>query len=195
MLLERVIATLTSVFGLISTHPALSRELNTMLPVFFTALLNLTSQTILLESALKALHILIPQHATTFRPNLGKANQLTLSILDGDYPPELQKLAAKVYVDLHYSAPKGTNSDYWRTCLLGTISEAHIILDRLFVVVEEGTPYQSVSDLDRRLLLAGKPIGLKSLEGDYGTFLMRGIKRLQSLVMVIEQFLRHRLVL
>lgn len=195
MLLERVIATLTSVFGLISTHPALSRELNTMLPVFFTALLNLTSQKNLLEPALTALHILIPEHATIFRPNLGKVNQLTLSILDGDYSPETQKLAAKVYVDLHHSAQKGTSSDHWRTCLLGTISEVHIILDRLFEIVEEGTPSQFVSDLDRRLLLATKPIGLKSLEGDYGTFLMGGIKRLQSLVLVIEQFLRHLLVL
>jgi rRNA processing/ribosome biogenesis len=138
VLLERAMATLTCVFGLISTHPALSRELNTMLPVFFTALLNSTCQKSLLEPALKALHALIPEHATTFRPNLGKVNQLTLSILEGEYTQDNQKLAAKVYVDLHHSAQKGTGREHWRSCLLGTISEIHSILDRLFEVVEEG---------------------------------------------------------
>jgi hypothetical protein len=138
VLLERVIATLTNVFGLISTHPALSRELNALLPGFFAGLLNLSSQKSLLESVLQALHILIPEHATTFRPNLGKTSQLNLSLIEGDNSPEVQRLAAKVYVDLHFSAQKGTNSDHWRSCFLGTISEIHIVLDRLFEVVEEG---------------------------------------------------------
>jgi hypothetical protein len=94
-----------------------------------------------LEPALKALHALIPEHATTFRPNLGKVNQLTLSIIEGDYTPDNQKLAAKVYVDLHHSAQKGTGREHWRSCLVGTISEIHSILDRLFEIVEEGVSY------------------------------------------------------
>jgi hypothetical protein len=60
-----------------------------------------------------------------------------LSLIDGPYSPEIKRLAAKVYVDLHHCAQKGANSEHWRSCLLGVISEIHMILDRIFEVVEE----------------------------------------------------------
>ena len=137
--MERVIATLRGCFGLISTQAALSRDLNSLLPSFFASLLNLSQQKTLLKLVLIALQKLIPEYATTFRPNLEKTSQLTLALIEGDYAPELKRLAAKVYVDLHYSAQKGMNADHWRSCFLGIISEIHTVLDRLFEVVEEGT--------------------------------------------------------
>ena len=137
-MLKQVITTLTTFFGLSCTHPPFSRDLNTLLPSFFTALLNLTTQTALLPEIFTALHTLIPEFATTFRPNLGRVESLVLSVLDGHYPPDIQRLAAKVYVDLHHSAQKGRGGDHWRTNLLGAISEIHFILDRVFAIVEEG---------------------------------------------------------
>lgn len=61
-----------------------------------------------------------------------------LTIIDGPYSPEIKQLAAKVYVDLHHSTPKGANGDHWRSNLLGVLAEMHIVLDRMFEVVEEG---------------------------------------------------------
>jgi hypothetical protein len=138
VLLERVIATLTTAFGLVSTHPALSRDLNGVLPTFFTALLNFTSQSALLPAALTALHVLIPEHSSTFRPNLGRAGPLMLSLIEGPYSSDVQLLARNVYIDLHHSTQKGMNSDHWRSNLIGVISEIQFVLDRMFEIVEEG---------------------------------------------------------
>jgi len=191
VLLERVIDTLTWLLGLIAAHPAFSRELNGLLPPFFTSLLNLSAQKSLLAATLKALHTLIPDHATTFRPNLTKTSQLTLSIIQGEYPPEIKRQAAMVYVDLHHSAPKGTNSEYWRSCLLGIVAEIHIVLDRLLEVVEEGITGQGIlADLDRGRVLTAKGVGLKPLEGDYAMFMTSAIERIQFLIIVIVEFLR-----
>jgi hypothetical protein len=88
---------------------------------------------------LTALHNLIPEHATTFRPSLTRTQTLTLSLIDGAYPKEIKTFAAKVYVDLHHSAQKGGNSDHWRASFLGAIAEIHTVLDRLFEGVEEGS--------------------------------------------------------
>lgn len=175
-----MIATLTTAFGLVATHPALSRDLNALLPTFFTALLNFTSQTALLPASLTALHILIPEHASTFRPNLGRAGPIMLSMIEGSHSPDVQLLAGKVYVDLHRSTQKGMNSDHWRSCLVGIISEIHFILDRMFEVVEE----------DRSKSVKSNGVGLKQLNGDYGAFMMSGIDRIKTLVVLINQFLR-----
>jgi hypothetical protein len=138
VLLERVIATLTTAFELVSTHPALSRDLNGLLPTFFTALLNFTSQSGLVSAALMALHVLIPEHSSAFRPNLGRAGPLMLSLIEGPYSSDVQRLAGKVYVDLHHATQKGMNSEHWRSCFVGVISEIHAVLDRMFEIVEEG---------------------------------------------------------
>jgi hypothetical protein len=137
-LLERVIATLTTSFGLIYTHAALSRDLNSLLPGFFSTLLNLTTQNSLLHPILTALHVLIPDHGSAFRPSLGVATPLMLSLIDGPYSPEIKRLAAKVYVDVHHSTQKGAGSEYWRSSLLGIVAQVHIVLDGIFEVVEEG---------------------------------------------------------
>jgi rRNA processing/ribosome biogenesis len=126
-------------FGLILTHPTFSRDLNSLLPTFFQTLLNLSTQSALLSAVLTALHTLIPEHATTFRPSITRTQALTLSLIDGAYPKEVKTLAAKVYVDLHHSAQKGGNSDHWRASFLGAIAEIHTVLDRMFEGVEEGT--------------------------------------------------------
>jgi hypothetical protein len=127
-------------FGLITTHPAFSRDLNSLLPTFFQTLLNLSSQTALLSTVLTALHTLIPEYPTTFRPTMTKTQTLTLSVIDGAYPVEIKTLAAKVYVDLHHSAQKGGNNDHWRATFLGAVSEIHTVLNRMFQIVEEGIP-------------------------------------------------------
>jgi rRNA processing/ribosome biogenesis len=158
----------------------MSRELNALLPTFFTSLLNFTSQTALLPASLTALHTLIPEHASTFRPNHGRSGPLMLSLIEGSYSSDVQLLAGKVYVDLHHSTQKGMNSDHWRSCLVGIISEVHFILDRMFEVVEE----------DRSKIVPSKGVGLKQLNGDYGVFTMNGIDRIKTLVVLISQFLR-----
>jgi len=188
--LERVIATLTTSFGLISTHPALSRDLNSLLQGFFSALLNLTSQNSLLPTILTALHILIPDHPSAFRPSLGQITPLILSIIDGPYSPEIKRLAAKVYVDLHHSVQKGANGDHWRGCLLGVIAEVHMVLDRVFEVVEEGTPISCVTDLDRPRLTISKGLELRPLDDEYAICLTSGMDRIEVLVAVMKEFLK-----
>jgi hypothetical protein len=192
MLLERVIATLKSFFGLISSQPALSRELNSLLPGFFSALMNLSSQPALLPAILTALHTLIPEHANSFRQNLSTAGQLILSLLDGPYSPDVKLLAARVFVDLHHSAPKGTCSDQWRSNLIGVISEVHAVLNRMFEVVEEGTCHCiSKANLDGPKLHGSKGIGLRKLDDDYPVAMMVGMDRIRPLVVVIDEFMRH----
>lgn len=143
-MLERVIATLTESFRLIQSNASLARDLSALLPTFFSALLNLTSQHALLPPILSSLHILIPEHPTVFRPNLTRSSALMLSILEGPYPKNIKKLAARVYVDLHYSAQKGGNAEHWRAGILGTIAEVHFVLDQIFSVVEEGDSLENL---------------------------------------------------
>ena len=189
-MLERVIATLTTSFGLISTHAVLSRELNSLLPGFFSTLLNLTSQNALLPAILTALHTLIPDHASAFRPSLGVAGPLMLSLIDGPYSSAMKRLAAKVYVDLHHSTQKGASSDYWRSCLLGIVSEIHTVLDRMFEVVEEGALFSDSTNSDRFKLPMPKGVDLKPLDENYSVFMMTGMDRIQSLLVIINEFLR-----
>jgi len=189
VLLERAIAALTTTFGLISTHPPFSRDLNALISTFFTALIGLTSQTALVPTILYTLHTLIPEHATTFRSNLGRAQQLMLSLIDEGCPSDVQRMAAKVYVDLHHCAPKGTSGDRWRSSLLETISEIHTVLDLIFEVVEEGFPKSYDGNLDRSRLPTTKGLRFKQLEGDYSLCMMARIDRICSLVALVEQFL------
>lgn len=189
--MERTIVTLTKSLGLIKTHPALSRDLNSLLPGFFTALLNLTNQRLLLPAILMALHTLIPDHGNAFRPNLGQTGPLMLSLIDGPYSPEIKQCAAKVYIDLHHCAPKGAHNEHWRSCLLGVIAEIHMILDRMFEVVEESKHIGLFFvNLDGPHLTNSKGIGMRSLEGDYSVYVMNGNDRIRNLIVVIKQFLR-----
>ena len=116
----------------------LSRELNGLLPGFFTSLVKLSSQTTLLPAILASLHSLISEHPNAFRPTFSSANACIQSIFGGNGPLDVKELSGKVYANLHHSAPKGTNSEYWRTSLLEVISEAHLTLDSMFEVIEEG---------------------------------------------------------
>ena len=189
-MLERVIATLTTSFGLIYTHAALSRDLNSLLPGFFSTLLNLTCQNALLPAILTALHTLIPEHSSAFRPSFGTTGTLMLSFIDGPYSPEIKRLAAKVYVDLHHSAQKGANTDHWRSCLLGVVAEVHIVLDRMFEVVEEGIFFSHSTNLDRPKLAMSKGVGLRPFEEEYSVLIVTGMDRIHSLAVVIREFLR-----
>ena len=85
------------------------------------------------------MHTLIPDHATSFRPNLSTAGAQMVLLLDGPYPLDIKQSAARVFVDLHHCAPKGTSSEHWRSNLMNVISEIHAVLDRIFEVVEEGS--------------------------------------------------------
>jgi pre-rRNA-processing protein RIX1 len=153
-LLERVIATLSNAFGLIKTQASLSRDLGALLPNFFTALLNLFNQPPLLLPILTALHKLIPEHPTIFRPNVARTSTLILSLLDGSYPRDVQLFAALVYVDLHHSAQKGTNAEHWRAGFLGAIGEVHLTLDCMFNIIEEGSvPISWLSQIPPRFQL------------------------------------------
>jgi rRNA processing/ribosome biogenesis len=109
------------------------------LPGYFSTLLNLASQPALLPAILKALHVLIPEYPNAFRPSLTSANTLLLKLFAGNYSPKVVKLAARVYVDLHHSATKGTSSEHWRASVLGIIGEAHRVLNHIFESLEEGT--------------------------------------------------------
>ena len=129
---------MTVSFGLISTQPALSRELNSLLPGFFSSLLNLSSQHVLLPAILTALCTLVPEHANSFRQSLSTVGPLVVSLLDGPYTPDIKVRAAKVFVDLHHCAAKGTSSDQWRSNFVSVISEIHTVLDRILEPVEEG---------------------------------------------------------
>jgi hypothetical protein len=119
-------------------QPAFSRDLNALLPGYFSSLLNLASQHSLLPAILKAMHVLIPEHSNAFRPSSTSANSLLSSIFDGNYSSEVKKLAARVYVDLHHSASKGANSEYWRSSILGVVGETHLTLNTLFHCIKEG---------------------------------------------------------
>jgi hypothetical protein len=50
----------------------------------------------------------------------------------------------------------------------------------MFEVVEE----------DRSKIVPSKGVGLKQLNGDYAVFMMSGIDRIKTLVVLISQFLR-----
>jgi len=191
VLLERAITTLTITFGLISSHAALSRELNALLPGFFSALMTLSSQQALLPAILTALHSLIPDHATSFRTSLSSAGPLVLSLLDGPYSKETKQWAAKVFVDLHQCAPKDTSSEQWRSNLVNVISEIHVILDRIFDVVEEGFTRSTLANSDRPKSTSSKGIGLKPLDEEYTVAVMSGIQRIHTLVVVIQEFVTY----
>ena len=143
-----------------------------------------------MPAILTALHTLIPDHPSAFRPSLGQTSPLILSIIDGPYSPEIKRLAAKVYVDLHHSAQKGANGDHWRGCLLGVIAEVHMVLDRMLEVVEEGTLASCVTDLDRPKMTISKGLGLRPLDDEYSIFLTSGMDRIQVLVAVMKEFLK-----
>jgi rRNA processing/ribosome biogenesis len=123
----------------VGNHAAFSRDLNALLPAYFSSLLNLASQPTLLPATLKALHGLITDHPNAFRPSVTSANILLMKIFAGTYSPEVIDLAARIYVDIHHSASKGTNSEHWRSAILGIIGEAHIVLNHVFDSLEEGT--------------------------------------------------------
>jgi hypothetical protein len=125
-------------FSIVGKHASFSRDLNGLLPGYFSTLLNLASQPALLPASLKALHRLIPEYPNAFRPSLTSANRLLLKVFAGNYSPEAMKLAARVYVDLHHSASKGTSSEHWRANVLGIIGEAHMVLHHIFESLEEG---------------------------------------------------------
>jgi hypothetical protein len=108
------------------------------LPGFFSTVLNLASQPAILPASLNALHGLIPEYPNAFRPFLTSVNTLLLKVFAGNYSPEVLKLAARVNVDLHHSASKGTNSEHWRAILHGIIGEAHMALNHIFEPLEEG---------------------------------------------------------
>jgi len=114
-----------------------------------------------------------------------------VSLLDGPYAPEIKQLAAKVFVDLHYCAPKGTSSEQWRSNLVSAISEIHTILDRIFEVVEEGCHRHLLADSDRTKIAGSKGLGLRQLDEDYSVAMMSGIQRIQTLVVVIQEFLTY----
>ena len=137
-MLEQCIAMLTTSFGLTSSRPALSRDLNSLLPGFFSALLKLSSQPSMMSFTLKALHVLIPENPSAFRTSVPMANLRVLSIIEGSYSLGTKKLAAKIFVDLAHPAPKGLMGEHWRASLLGIIAEVSSALDRLFEGFEEG---------------------------------------------------------
>ena len=114
-----------------------------------------------------------------------------LSLIDGPYSPEIKLLAAKVYADLHHSTHKGASSDYWRSCLLGIVAEIHILLDRIFDVVEEDAFFSHSVNPDRSKLGMSKGVGLKPIEDEnYSVFMMNAIDRIRSLVIIIKEVLR-----
>ena len=162
-----------------------------MLPGFFSTLMNLSSGQALLPAILTALHTLIPDHANIFRASLGSAGPLAVSLLDGPYAPAIKQLAAKAFVDLHHCAPKGTSSEQWRSNLVGVISEVHVVLDRIFEVVEEGCHRHLLADLDRTKSVRSKGLGLRPLDDDYSVAVVSGIQRIQTLVVVIQEFLTY----
>jgi len=94
-------------------------------------------------------------------------------------------------VDLHHCAPKGTSSEQWRSNLVTVISEIHTILDRIFQVVEEGCQRLALADSDRTKLARSKGLGLRQLDDDYSVAMMSGIQRIQTLVVVIQEFLTY----
>ena len=113
-----------------------------------------------------------------------------LSLIDGPYSPEIKRLAAKVYVDLHHSTQKGAGSAYWRSCLLGIVAEIHMVLDRIFEIVEEGTFLSHSTNSDRSKLTMSKGLDLKPLDENYSVFMISGMDRIQSLLVIIKEFLR-----
>ena len=113
-----------------------------------------------------------------------------LSLIDGPYPSEVKRLAGKVYVDLHHSAQKGGNGDHWRSCLVGIIAEFHMVLDRMFEFIEEGSISSYVNNLDRPRMPQSKGVGMKRLEDEYSVLVMTAMDRIQVLVGVMKEFLR-----
>jgi pre-rRNA-processing protein RIX1 len=156
--------------------------------------MNLSTQQALLPAILTALHTLIPCYANSFRTSLSTAGPLMLSLLDGPYPMETKQLAAKVFVDLHHCAPKGTSSEQWRSNLVNVISEIHSVLDRTFEIVEEGFHGHAHANSDRSKSTASKGIGLRPLDEEYTVAMMTGLQRIQTLVVVIQDFLTYFVV-
>ena len=169
------------------------RDLNTLLPTFFTVLLNLTTQSALLPAILTALHSLIPQHPTIFRPSLARTQAFVTPLLVGDNIPTIQQLASKVYRDLHHAAPKGFDAEHWRMSLLAIIEQIHLELDHLFKPLEEGCNRIARFNVVQPKARISSGIGLKGLkelEGSYTASLTERIQRIQRLIVAIEEFTR-----
>ena len=205
------IITLTRIFHLTYQYPTLVREVTTpSLPAFITSTLNLVSvklssgpsrslksNTPLLEPVLHALAELIARHPTIFRSFSAQIHSLLVVVLGSGscsfFPKPVVDLAERLFVSLHFCAPKNTSGDEWRNAIGLTISSIHRTADNVFRAVVEH--WESVdpnyrqttkpADYSREVGDEGSdPLGLPGWQG-----LHSGVARLIGLLRLLSGFL------
>ncbi|KIW97303.1 uncharacterized protein Z519_02695 [Cladophialophora bantiana CBS 173.52] len=157
------LATVTRIFVLSQDHPVLLREVTTpLLPAFITTCLGLLKPVKplvaesrptdvvnpLLKSVLQCWILLLPQHATVFRPFLTRIKLICLSLLeDCRGSTTTTEFAIRLLCLLLSCAPKNTAAQEWAQTISDLIGSAHQTADRLFrAVLEE---YES-NDITRQ---------------------------------------------
>ncbi|KAF2756185.1 hypothetical protein EJ05DRAFT_539969 [Pseudovirgaria hyperparasitica] len=150
------IITLTRIFYLSKEYPTLVREVTTpSLTPFVTSCMSLvfpktlslveqhtSSQRALLATVLEAFNTLLPRHPTIFRPFLTQINLLLSQCIAPTSPTkkalvptldaETVDAAQRLFVLLHFSAPKDKGPEEWFQSYDSTIKAAHSVADRVF---------------------------------------------------------------
>ncbi|KAI9818448.1 MAG: hypothetical protein M1827_000507 [Pycnora praestabilis] len=156
------IITLTRIFLLTHQYQTLVREITTpSLPAFIASCLNLIStsqptetrqvkiQTSFLTAVLEAFCHLLPRHTTLFRPFIPRIRSLLLPLV-APTPSNLspvtsfeslnvlsRKCAQRLFVLLHYGAPKNLSSEEWTRAIRSTIDNLHDTADQVFRAIFE----------------------------------------------------------
>jgi len=185
VLLEQAIETLTVSFQLISTRPALSRDLNALLPTFFGALLDLLKQEGLQPAVFKSWHTLIPDHGTTLRSYSNKLNGTPKS-QHLSATTESIELYAKTVIDHHHSAQKGSSGSDWTFSLSNRLSSIQMFLTSIFEPIHEGTTsgFLIIYVDDTRSYPRATP------GGEYSEKYISDAGMLQMSLIIITEFLR-----
>ncbi|KAJ9611541.1 hypothetical protein H2200_004725 [Cladophialophora chaetospira] len=146
------LATVTRIFVLTQNHATLLREVTTpLLPPFITICLGLirpvqgsTKEVVnpLLDSVLQCWNLLLPRHATIFRPFVVRMKLVAQRLLeDAGTSSFTKELAGRLSCLLISCAPKNTAPQEWTRSATNIISSAHQTADRLFrAVLEEYEP-------------------------------------------------------
>ncbi|KAL2350580.1 rRNA processing/ribosome biogenesis-domain-containing protein [Cryomyces antarcticus] len=156
------IIALTRIFILTRDYPTLVREITTpSLPTFVSSCLSNVAprsatpgkqqsvvQTALLQTVLEAFCALLPRHPNVFRTYQSQIHSLLLYVIApsttgarAPVPLETSGIAQRLFVLLHYCAPKTASSEEWDKSLKNTMANVHDTADKIFrAVVEDWEP-------------------------------------------------------
>ncbi|KAF2810962.1 uncharacterized protein BDZ99DRAFT_570245 [Mytilinidion resinicola] len=206
------IITLTRIFSLTWDYPTLVREITTpSLPTFIQSCLHLVSTSTsssLVQTVLESFNQLLPRHATVFRTYLSQIQKL-LAPLIAPTPsnqtaeelsprlrihisPEISTAARRLWVQLHYSAPKGTSQEEWRKSLVNTLENAHHVANKVFrAVIEDWQSTSGAAQMANGHTLENEVRDLElnnSMGLPFWTGIYAGSERLIALLHLVKEY-------